>query len=257
VLSGEGGDELFSGYGMYKWAATLANPIWRALHKPVSASLGLLKDDRYKKAASLFDYPSYKRIRSHIFSQEQFLFSEQELSNLLTLEYQTDTPLKEQNADPAKRKLTAAEQQSFFDLNYYLKDDLLTKIDRAGMLYSLEARVPYLDHRIVEFALNLSPNLKVKNGITKYILKQLLYKKLPKEYFERHKQGFSIPLRQWLQNELRYLIDENLDKITVERHGIVRYEQVQELKADFFSGKTFLYNRLWLLIVLHKWMDGR
>jgi asparagine synthase (glutamine-hydrolysing) len=257
ALSGEGGDELFFGYGAYKWAGTLSNPLWRALHKPVSAALSLFPETRYQKASGLFDYRKYSNIRSHIFSQEQHLFSENELRDILMPEYVPYLFFLDDYYYDLKRRRTAAEKQALFDLHYYLPDDLLVKMDRASMLYSLEARVPYLDHRLVEFALNLSPKLKVKNGVTKYLLKQLLYKKVPKEYFDRRKQGFSIPLATWLQNELRYLIDEYLDKTTIERFGIVKYEVVRDMKEDFFAGKTFLYNRLWLLIVLHKWLDGR
>ncbi len=255
ALSGEGGDELFHGYGAYKWAGTLRNPLWRVLHKPVSAALKLGSEARYQKASALFDYPSYDKAGSHIFSQEQALFSERELKTLLLSPYNQYEFFPEEYAYDSHRKLTAAEKQSLFDLHYYLEGDLLTKMDRASMIYSLEARVPYLDHRIVEFALNLSPKLKVKGGVTKYLLKQLLYKKVPKEYFDRRKQGFSIPLAIWLQNELRHLIDEYLDKPTIERFGIVKYEKVRELVDDFRAGKTWLYNRLWLLIVLHKWLD--
>ncbi|HLG35820.1 MAG TPA: asparagine synthase C-terminal domain-containing protein, partial [Bacteroidia bacterium] len=146
---------------------------------------------------------------------------------------------------------------AIFDIYYYLKDDLLTKVDRASMQYAVETRVPYLDHRIVEFALNLSPHLKYHRGTTKYILKQILYQYVPKHFFERKKQGFSIPMNLWLTKELRYLVDEYLNKNIIERFGIVKYEEVQKLKAEFFTGKNYLYNRLWLLIVLHKWLVGK
>jgi asparagine synthase (glutamine-hydrolysing) len=256
ALSGEGGDELFFGYGAYKWAGLLNKNVWRTLRQPLSAALKMFPETRYQKASMLFDYPSDgDRVPSHIFSQEQFMFSDKELNDLLLPPCNDGGYIDDDIANMSKRKLEPSEYQAMFDIKYYLPDDLLTKMDRASMQYSLEARVPYLDHRLVEFALNLSPQLKVKNGITKYLLKQLLYKKLPKEFFRRRKQGFSIPLRIWLQNELRYLIDEYLDKTTIERFAIVRYDTVREMKEDFFAGKDYLYNRLWLLIVLHKWLD--
>jgi asparagine synthase (glutamine-hydrolysing) len=256
VLSGDGGDELFFGYGAYKWAQTLSRPFTRLFHSSIANALKLVPSDRYQRAADLFNYKDYKKIRSHIFSQEQYLFSEKELDNLLQDEYRSKTQVQ-QEIGSENRKLSDAEQQAVFDLNYYLKEDLLTKIDRASMLYSLETRVPYLDHRVVEFALNLSPVLKRKNGVTKYLLKQLLYKKLPKHFFERRKQGFSIPLSAWMRNELRYLINDYLNKDIIEQFNIVRYDAVEKLKRDFFFGRQYLYNRLWLLIILHKWMKEK
>ena len=95
------------------------------------------------------------------------------------------------------------EQQAFFDLNNYLIDDLLVKVDRTSMYSSLEARVPLLDHNIVDFALNISPTLKSKQNIQKYILKEILYDNVPKEIMDRPKWGFSIPLENWLKGELR------------------------------------------------------
>ena len=145
------------------------------------------------------------------------------------------------------------ESQALFDLEYYLQDDLLTKVDRASMRYSIETRVPYLDHRVVEFALNLSPELKYKKGISKYILKEILYQYLPKHLFKRSKQGFAIPLNKWMHKELRYLLDDYLSEEVINKYNIVDYKTVEKMKKEFFEGTDYLYNRLWLLIVLHKW----
>ena len=122
------------------------------------------------------------------------------------------------------------------------------------MHHSLEVRVPLLDHRIVEFALNLSEKLKLKNQTGKYLLKQVLYDYVPAAIFDRPKWGFAIPLRVWLSKDLKYLLDKYLSKQTVEDCGLVKYQQVKELKNDFLGGKDYLYNRLWALILLHKWM---
>jgi asparagine synthase (glutamine-hydrolysing) len=122
------------------------------------------------------------------------------------------------------------------------------------MHFSLETRVPYLDHRIIEYALNISTDLKYKNGTAKYILKEILYQYVPKKFFDRPKQGFAIPLEKWLNKELRFLIEDNLSKEVIEKYGIVKFEYVAQLKKEFFNGKSYYYNRLWLLIVLHKWL---
>ena len=122
------------------------------------------------------------------------------------------------------------------------------------MQYSLETRVPYLDHRLIEHALNLSPNLKYRKFTSKYILKQILFKYVPEQIFKRPKQGFAIPLNIWLRKELKYLIDENLSEEVINKYGIVKYPEVKQLINQFLSGVDYLYNRIWVLIVLHNWL---
>jgi asparagine synthase (glutamine-hydrolysing) len=124
------------------------------------------------------------------------------------------------------------------------------------MKQGLETRVPLLDHNIVEFALNLSPDLKTKNGEQKYILKQLLYQYLPKEIFDRPKQGFSIPLASWLKGDLNYLIKDYLNQTIIEQHDIVNWAGVQTLLNKFYKGEDYLYTRIWALIVLHQWLSN-
>ena len=121
------------------------------------------------------------------------------------------------------------------------------------MHHALEVRVPLLDYRLVEFALNLSPDLKLWGNTGKYLLKQVLYDLLPKEIFDRPKWGFAIPLQYWLSHELRFLLDKYLSESIVEGCGLVNNSKVQYIKQQFLAGKSYLYNRLWALIQLHKW----
>jgi asparagine synthase (glutamine-hydrolysing) len=252
TLSGDGGDELFLGYGAYRWAQRLNNPLINFLRKPIALSLSTM-GDREKRAAHLFRYNDSERIRSHIFSQEQYFFSEDEIKNLVRPSFDISIAVS-QDFSSLQRVLSAPEAQAFFDLKYYLKDDLLVKVDRASMHYGLEVRVPLLDYRIVEFALNISPELKSQNGIDKLLLKETLYDYIPKKFFERKKQGFSIPLCQWLKKDLHFLIDEYLNEAVISKFDIVNYKAVEELKLKFGKGNDYLYNRIWLLIVLHKFM---
>lgn len=254
TLSGDGGDELFMGYGAYQWAKRLENPFVKSLRKPVAR--GLLKlSSKYKRVGELLAYDDETTKKSHIFSQEQYLFSRQEIKALTNPEFQKDIILKE-NYNTLTRTLLPEEEQALFDINYYLKDDLLVKVDRASMHYSLETRVPLLDYRIVEFALNLSTDLKIKNGESKYLLKQVLYDYVPKEFFNRPKWGFSIPLVKWLKNELLFLMDNYLSENVIKKHAFVNYEIVLQLKKQFLDkNMDYLYNRLWLLIVLHQWLE--
>lgn len=250
ALSGDGGDELFHGYGAYRWAKRLNNPFVKMLRKPIGYGFSKLSN-RYKRASELFLYKNENHIRTHIFSQEQYFFSVNELKNLLigNIDELFD---KEINV---VRSLTPSEKQSIFDLQNYLKDDLLTKVDRASMHTALEVRVPLLDHQIVEFALNLNPEMKINGKEQKYLLKQVLYDYLPKTLFERPKWGFSIPLEKWLRTDLKYLLDKYTSKAMIETFGIVDFNEVQKLKEKYLSGVDYLYNRLWLIIVLHKTME--
>lgn len=253
TLSGDGGDELFHGYGAYKWANMLHNPLLKIGRKPINILLKL-GNSRLKRVAHLFNYSNKEDIFGHIFSQEQYFFSKKELKQLLIDEFTITNDLLMMDFDALNRELSWAEKQALFDLNYYLPDDLLVKIDRASMQNSLETRVPILDYKIIEFAINLDKNLKIKNKESKYLLKKVLYDYVPKEFFKRPKWGFSIPLEKWLKNDLRFLIDDYLSKSLVNQVGMVKYSEVEKLKIRFLKYKhNYLYQRIWVLACLHKW----
>lgn len=251
TLSGDGGDELFMGYGSYDWARRLNNPLVKMLRQPISFSLSQL-GNRYKRGAQVFNYKTEAHKKSHIFSQEQYFFSENELNELLREDFKHEL-LFDESFD-TKRELSAAEEQALFDIKYYLKDDLLTKVDIASMQFSLEARTPFLDYRVVEFALNISEDLKKKNGTAKYLLREVLYDYVPKEFFDRPKWGFSIPLAKWLKTDLRYLIEQYLNEETLAECNAVNVGKAQALLERFENGEDFLYNRIWVLILLHRWL---
>lgn len=251
TLSGDGGDELFYGYGMYNWARRLNVPWVKRLRKPIAAALSLMPE-RLQRAALVLDYPGEEALVSHIFSQEQYFFSEKALSKLMVSPPAGGADINRQFRLPEARQLDPVEKQAFFDLKYYLPDDLLVKVDRASMFYSLETRVPFLDHRVVNFALNLDMGLKKHKSADKYLLKALLYRYVPPHYFDRPKWGFSLPLRRWLRQELRYLIDLYLNEELVRSVGWVHYEPVRELKDAYLGGVDYHYNRVWALALLHK-----
>ncbi|GIV33710.1 MAG: asparagine synthetase B [Chitinophagales bacterium] len=252
VLTGDGGDELYMGYGFYRWARRLRHPLIRALRKPAAMALGRLSS-RYQRAAHLFRYPHENKLQSHIFSQEQYNYSETEIQHLVQPAYYQPLEPDTLRSD-LPRNLTAAESQALFDLSHYLKDDLLVKVDRASMHFSLEARVPLLDYRLVEFALNVDERLKLRGPVMKYLLKQALYDYVPEKFFAgRPKWGFAIPLATWLKNELKYLVDTYLNETVTHEIGLLRPDVVSELVRRFYAGTDYLYNRLWIIIVLHLW----
>jgi len=249
TLSGDGGDELFMGYGAYKWAERLNNPLIKNFRTPISGALSLLSN-RYQRAAHLFENVPQEQICSHIFSQEQYLFSRSEIKKIVNPDFFNEFKLDE-NPELA-RNMTPAERQSLFDLKYYLKDDLLVKVDRASMHYSLETRVPLLDYRIVEFAYNLHPSLRSRNGVSKYLLKQVLYDFVPATYFDRPKRGFAVPLEKWMKSGLLKNEFTNTGK-----NSLFNTTEIERLQKEFFSnGKNYLYNRLWQVKVLEKFSEG-
>lgn len=253
TLSGDGGDEAFHGYGMYRWAERLSKRhIWHSRH--LIAAVLEAGNNRSRRAAGVFKVPTAGKMPAHIFSQEQYLFSEKELSSLLLKDHYTDITTLYRGA--TGRRLTAAENQSLFDLQLYLKDDLLVKVDRASMQFSLETRSPLLDYRVIEFALNLHPSLKVKDGVQKYLLKQLLYKYVPASFFDRPKWGFAVPLVKWLKKDLRPLLDDYLAEPVIKKHGWVDADMVAKMKRRYLEGQDFLYNRLWALVLLHQWAEN-
>ncbi|MDD2385855.1 MAG: asparagine synthase (glutamine-hydrolyzing) [Bacteroidales bacterium] len=253
VLSGDGGDELFHGYGSYKWAKRLTQFPNTTFRRLLGTMMSVYPSNRSRRASYLYKYKDKATIKSHIFSQEQYLFSEKELDKLLNPELIYDNNL-EQDYDNAVRKFTPEEAQAVFDLKYYLKDDLLVKIDRASMRYGLETRVPLLDNRIVEFALNLDPKLKIVGDTQKYLLKQVLYDYVPERFFDRPKWGFSIPLKRWMQTDLAFLIDDYLNESIIKEFNVVEFKEVRKIVYQFKSGHDYLYNRIWLLIILHKFL---
>lgn len=252
ALSGDGGDELFMGYGMYQWARRLLaqHSIWHRCRVPLSLMLRTIGNNKFQRVGHLLNFRADEDLKSHIFSQEQYFFTHLEIENLLN--YSSHTQRVNSSYELA-RKLNPMERQALYDLKNYLKDDLLVKVDRASMWHSLEVRVPLLDYRIVEFALNLDSRLKVRNGTTKYLLKQVLYEYIPPEIIERPKWGFGIPLAKWLKTDLKYLIDLYLTEEVVSEVGLLKYPEVKNLVNSFFKGKDFFYNRIWAMALLHKW----
>ena len=254
TLSGDGGDELFMGYGAYKWARRLSNPLLATFKSPISAALNM-GGNRYKRVSNLFKSSSSQNFQSNIFSQEQNMFYESELTLLMCDKTNNKINIR-QDFTGLKRKLSASENQAVFDLMVYLKDDLLVKVDRATMHHSLETRVPLLDYRITEFALNLDESLKLNGNTMKYLLKQVLYDYVPESYFNRPKKGFSIPLNHWMRNDLRPITEKYVNKEMCERYGIIEWAYAKELLDRFYNQQIdFYYNRLWLIQCIHKYME--
>ena len=252
ALTGDGGDELFLGYGSYTWADRLANPLWRTLRPAIQLAMSSMPSPRWKRASHLFEKVRPGKLRRHIFSQEQYLFSDSEIRDkaLRDMDYYFDWPYDDFRYLSV---LSEAERQALFDFQFYLRDDLLVKVDRASMYYGLECRCPLLDHSLVEFAVNLPESLRKRNLTSKYLLKKILFEMVPEKYFDRPKWGFSIPLAQWLKNDLSYLMDY-LTVEQLERTGVFNAPYIRDLVDRFYKGEEYLYNRLWAVIIIQRFL---
>jgi len=260
VLSGEGGDELFFGYGTHNWAKRLNTFPFNTLRSSVRTALSL-GNSRSKRVAHLLDFDKYSEfLPEHIYSQEQYLFSNREIVELVTEELKGETmrniaqrnEMLNQMFDKSDDCLPE-ERQTNYELKFPFQDDLLTKVDRATMFNSIEARVPYLDNNLAEYVFSVASDIKIKDGVNKYPLKKILAGYIPEELFMRPKKGFSIPLAKWLKTDCKYLLDNYLDKGTIQQAGFVKFNVVEKLIQRFLSGEDYLYNRIWSLIVLHRW----
>ncbi len=264
VLSGDGGDEIFGGYDTYvaqgidryyRWLPeSLRQKTLPALMDwipPQSAKKGRVnKAKRFVEGAAL--PASLQHTRWMMF------MSDTDRAQLYQPDLQADLggsaamSLLEGHFRRANRWDPLAQQQ-YVDIRTYLVDDILAKVDRMSMAASIEARVPLLDHRIVEFALSLPPQFKLGGGRTKLILRRAMRSRLPENVLNRPKQGFSIPLKHWLRSSLRPLMSDLLSADCVRRRGYFVPETVTQWISDHLQGRANHSHRLWALMVFELW----
>jgi len=266
VLSGDGGDELFAGYDTY-----IANRMGNSYQKVpgfvrngiVSPLARMLPPTEKKKGLinRIKRFDEGMRLPQDLQHARWMIFLQSEEKNRLYSkgfihqlgDYQAQDTIrnyfgKANTSDQLNRQL-------YVDIKSYMVDDILVKVDRMSMATSLETRVPFLDHRFVEFSAKIPGSFKLRGKTTKYLLKKAMGDLLPQEILGRGKEGFSIPIKNWLKNDLRDLMMDTLSPEKIKREGFFQPEYVEKLKNEHLQNKENHSHRLWAMVMFGIWQD--
>jgi asparagine synthase (glutamine-hydrolysing) len=278
ALSGDAGDELFGGYNRYFWGPRIWNrlswlpfPARQALGACVSAvpvevwnALSILVKGNQSggvNQAGVKFHKLAKRLKTVKGMGDLYisLLSEWQdpadivISDGVKLVGQPDTLMRD--ALPSVGLGDQALEMMYRDSMMYLTDDILCKVDRAAMACSLETRVPFLDHRVVELAWQLPLNMKIRNNQGKWALRQVLYKHVPRELIERPKAGFAIPIGQWLRGPLRDWANGLLDEKRLNQEGYLKSAPILQAWKEHLTGRIDHTPKLWAVLMFQSWLE--
>jgi asparagine synthase (glutamine-hydrolysing) len=264
-LSADGGDELFCGYESYR---TLEKRIHRFHHNSFLPAAGRILDlinpdlaySMYRAARPFI--PEYTDFKHRYLGLRRRLQAKsvEELS-LLTRRYYFAEELCQHGLPegyPLNGTVPGLDDMNalmLLDIDSYLPDDILVKVDRASMAVALESREPFLDHKIIEFAAALPSSLKFKNEVSKYILRKVSYKYIPQSLLDRPKHGFGVPIEIWFKDELRGMLQEYLSEDRIRKEGIFNAKVVTRLLNDYLNNQGVGINRLWFLLMYEMWSE--
>jgi len=272
-LSGDGGDELFAGYNRHAWlerlwrhASLIPDPVRRA----TGSALGLIPPGLVDSAARLTEVlpvrwqvrnPATKvakigRVLSSTDPQDAYL-------SLISHWDRREAVVIGSRAQPSSASISSqwpvlsgiTEQMLWLDLVGYLPDDILTKLDRAAMATGLETRVPFLDRDVFDLAWRLPMDLKLRGGVTKWILRQALYRHVPPALVDRPKMGFGLPIASWLRGSLRPWAEELLGERRLHNQGLLDAEAIRRAWRQHLSGRRDLAYELWDVLALQAWLE--
>jgi asparagine synthase (glutamine-hydrolysing) len=266
-LSGDAGDELFCGYNRYQMTAKLWGKLQRVpmpLRRATAAAITSLSPgrwdtlgrllsvarlgDKMHKGSALLDKQSvaelYRGMVSHWPEPDALVLGSRESTTVLT------------GSQPKLNGLDEVERMMALDMLSYLPDDILVKVDRAAMGVSLETRVPMLDHRVVEFAWSLPMEYKLRGGVTKWPLREVLFRHVPRSLIERPKMGFGVPIDQWLRGPLREWAENLLGESRLRQEGFFNPEPIRQKWAEHLSGVRNWQHHIWDVLMFQAWLDN-
>jgi asparagine synthase (glutamine-hydrolysing) len=260
ALSGEGADELFGGYLTYR-ANTLAGYVRKLPPSAIQLALAALRLWPVSNEKISFEYKLKRLLEGSLMSAQRAhvywngTFSDAEKRSVVA----TELPgTLDQILGELRAMLSGKEDDlgayMWFDQKYYLPDQILVKSDRMSMAHAVEARLPYLDHRIVEFAATLPPSLKIRGRRQKFLLKDLMKDKLPQSILQRSKIGFDIPAHDWLRGPLRSLLVDTLSTGLSAFPELFRPEVIQSYLRSHLERRVNIGYHLWGLMIMFLWM---
>lgn len=270
ALSGDGGDESFGGYNRYFWGKQVWNRVSLippSLRRVLGAGINKVPVEAWDAlGGALPGVRGVSRLGDKAHKLGHRLESVQSMDDLyrsLVTEWPQGTnlvrgasrfPTRLDDASLVAGVPEAEQRMMLWDSLTYLPDDILTKVDRAAMSVSLETRVPFLDHRVVELAWRLPLHMKLRNGRGKWALRQVLYKYVPRELIERPKAGFAIPIGAWLRGPLREWAEGLLDESRLRSEGYFYPEPIRRVWAEHLSGRYDWTTRLWSVLMFQAWL---